>query len=762
MRRYLFLLILFSNIVTAQERPIGQWRSHMPYNTSVSVTGSNATVYIATEYNMYSLGIATEELSTYTKVNGMSDIGMQRIAYDETTGSVVLAYRNSNIDVFRNEQFFNIPDLKLKTVTGTKTINDIYTENGQAYLATDIGIVVVDLDKVEVNETYTFTRNSQNIPVKSFTASGNTFYAATDQGIYKASKSNPSLQDFSVWQPIDQERNFIAIESLGDRIFTAIVDSFFAIENDTLRFLYESDSSYSNIVKGIDGVWLIESTTATSRTKTYKINKDYLLIDSIFYLGYSRELKEYSDPDSTKWVASSSEGLLKRTRKGDPFGTPRPEGPSSVGSFDIIASDKELIVAHGGYSDTYVPSGNGSGFSTYKDGEWTSYRVYDYPPFADSVFDITNVFKDDDGTIYAGSTQSGLFILKTDGSYEYYKQNSFIDPSVTGGNLFRVSGIAKDQNNYIWITVLGGIPNELVAIPPGGGEPYSFTVPISRPLTNAAAHIVVDDLNQKWYAAPRGGGLVVYDDNNSPENPGDDRYINLQAGEGAGGLPNNEVFCIVPDREGAIWIGTADGIGIVNCPGQVIDRECEAEKRVVQFDQFAGYLFQGEQVRTIAVDGANRKWVGTNNGIWLISESGDEILERFTKDNSPLPSDIIQNIAIDQTTGDVYIGTEQGLISYRGTSTEGGTENSELITFPNPVPSNYTGTIAIKGFVENADVRITDISGQLVYRTQALGGQAVWNGRDYTGKRPQSGIYLIFATNKDGTQTKTGKLVFMQ
>ena len=168
-------------------------------------------------------------------------------------------------------------------------------------------------------------------------------------------------------------------------------------------------------------------------------------------------------------------------------------------------------------------------------------------------------------------------------------------------------------------------------------------------------------------------------------------------------------------------------------------------------------------MQTIAVDGANRKWIGTSNGVWLLSpDAGNStIISRFTVDNSPLPSNRIQKIAVDGVTGDVYIGTDQGLMCYRGTATDGGVTNANVLSFPNPVPSGYKGTIAIKGFSSNADVRITDINGQLVYRTTALGGQAVWNGLDYKGHRPQSGVYLIFSSNTDGTQTYAGKLVFM-
>src|SRR5690606_4729290 len=226
---------------------------------------------------------------------------------------------------------------------------------------------------------------------------------------------------------------------------------------------------------------------------------------------------------------------------------------------------------------------------------------------------------------------------------------------------------------------------------------------------------------------------------------------------------SNNTISLAKDKDGSIWVGTDNGIGIINCPEFALAGQCEAELRVVQYDQFAGYLFENEAVKAIAVDGANRKWIGTNNGVWLLSETGDKILKRFTTENSPLPSNIIFDIAIEPQTGVVYFGTEYGLVSYRGDATEDEEGNEiELITFPNPVQSNYHGPIAIKKVNENAEVRITDISGQLVYKANATGGQLVWNGLDYTGHRPQSGVYLIFTTNRDGSETQKGKLIFME
>jgi len=344
----------------------------------------------------------------------------------------------------------------------------------------------------------------------------------------------------------------------------------------------------------------------------------------------------------------------------------------------------------------------------------------------------------------------------------YSATHTIFDASVVLGG-YPIAGLAFDNNNNLWVTMFGA-PHELY-VKTTAGNWYSFQLPYSRNIPYSGGPIVVDDNNRKWYlcwdGGSGGGGIIVYDDNYTPDNPSDDKSRNLTSGVGYGNLPSNKTLSIAKDKNNNIWVGTDNGIGIINCGSSVFDG-CDAQIPIVQYDQYAGYLFAGEIVRSIAVDGANRKWVGTDNGVWLLSPDASKIIYRFTQDNSPIPSNHVQKIAIDPTTGDVYIGTELGLVVYRSTATEGGTTNKDVKTFPNPVPGSYKGTIAIKGLVANADVRITDISGQLIYRTTALGGQAVWNGMDYTGHRPQSGVYLIFVTRADGTETYVGKMVFLQ
>jgi hypothetical protein len=240
----------------------------------------------------------------------------------------------------------------------------------------------------------------------------------------------------------------------------------------------------------------------------------------------------------------------------------------------------------------------------------------------------------------------------------------------------------------------------------------------------------------------------------------DDKWKYFRVGKGSGNLPSNEVFSIAKDKNGFIWIGTAAGIGIVQCPEQVFEAGgCEAILPVVQQDQFAGFLFQNEEVKTIAVDGANRKWIGTRNGVWLVSEDGDKIIYRFTEDNSPLLSNDIKKIAIDPQSGEVYISTFKGICSFRSTATDAQEHTSKILVYPNPVPPGYNGTIAIRGVTNNATVKIAELNGRLVFQTRALGGQAVWNGRNYKGDKVASGVYLVLIKDDNGTERQVGKIV---
>jgi ligand-binding sensor domain-containing protein len=217
------------------------------------------------------------------------------------------------------------------------------------------------------------------------------------------------------------------------------------------------------------------------------------------------------------------------------------------------------------------------------------------------------------------------------------------------------------------------------------------------------------------------------------------------------------------DQSGAIWVGTDRGIGIIQCGADLFSAaKCDASLPVVQQDNFAGLLLANEVVNDIKVDGADRKWVATKNGVWLLSADGQKVVYRFTNTNSKLLSNQVFSIVVHATTGEVFFMTAAGICSFRSTATRALQEIKKPFVFPNPVPSGYTGAIAIKELPNNAWVKITELDGRLVYQTRSLGGQAIWHGKNYKGERVNSGAYLIIVSNQDNTDQVAGKIFFIK
>ena len=764
-RIYSFLVLLIvTTAAMGQDKPIGYWEAHLPYNTALGVATNGNMLYVACTQAFFTYDPAKQQITTYSKVDGMNDVGMECIGYDQATATAILVYQDGNIDLFKDNTFYNIPDYKLKTVAGAKIVYQIYTENGMAYLSTSLGVLVVDLTKKEVLSTYQYIINNQFVAVNGFTHAGSYFYAITAAGLYRAPTTNPELQNFQVWQLIDSTHvgalAFANITTVDSALFLSNTDSVFTFRNDTMRAVYASAKSILHIDADSSKLLIAEYQSYAGDVKI--MDSAYHIIDSFNAPGKTMQIT--GTLDGSIWLADAFNGLLKRTAVNNVTAIV-PDGPSDPNSSDIYAKNKQVLVAHGGYNDLYVALNNGDGFSSFDGSKWSQYKRYSYSPLGDSVTDFVAIAKDEaDGTVYAASFTRGLFVLKTDGSYKLYDQGSFLDPSLPNAsvNYYQVAGLKFDANDNLWLTMFGSA-HELYVKPAGGDTWYKYQVSYSRPYPFPGGPIVIDDNGQVWYASLDGGGVIAYNPNGTFADPTDDISIHFTTGVGFGNLPSNTTLSIAKDNTNNIWVGTNNGIGIISgCSATTANEICDAQIPIVQYDQFAGYLFAGENVHAITVDGGNRKWVGTDNGVWLLSPDASAIVYRFTQDNSPLPSNHIQKISIDGVTGDVYIGTDAGLMTYRSTAVDGGTTNSSVITYPNPVPSGYTGTIAIKGLVANADVRITDIDGQLVYRTTSQGGQAVWNGMDYKGHKPQSGVYLIFVTNSDGTETYTGKMVFMQ
>lgn len=744
------LLSLFAQQAMAQQVPVGQWQSHFSFQSAGSVEIVGDKVYAARS-GLYAYSVSDNDFTHYTKVNGLSDVNIQFIRYDASTANLLIVYQNGNIDLLNEGQVSNMPDIRNLNITGSKKINSVYFKNKLMYLCTDFGIVVLNPVRKEIKESYVLQDASEIIKVKGLTSFQGKFYAATTNGLFVADENNPVLQNYANWvktSSLALQHVFTHQGSLYATSDTLV----YSIAGTVLTPTYQSRAPITKVRSGALDIYLCIQSEDVRMIAM--LNAAGTAIDSVGNIN-PNDVAEYN-PNQI-WEADEWEGLIRLSNRKDKQAV-NPNGPYTATGFKLTAAGNDLYVCAGGHSG-WIASLNSGGISRYRNGEWNWYNRFVGTPGMDSVIDIMDLAVDKRNQyIYAASYGGGLLEIHPDNTTTTYKENGFIQSQIGNPGANIIAGLAFDAKNNLWMSNYSA-PQQLV-VKKADGSWQHFAFPYSTG-EKSAAQLVIDDAGQKWLVAPRGIGIFVLNDNNTIDNKNDDANRLLTTGSGNGNLPNNNVLSIAKDRNGKIWVGTNDGIGIFNCPESVLETGgCDAELKIVKYDLNAGLLFQRESVNSIAVDGANNKWIGTNNGVWLISDDAEKIIHRFTKDNSPLPSDEVNSIAILPESGEVFIATNAGMVSYRSEATEGHSDNSDLLVFPNPVPSGYSGMIAVKGLVENSDVRITDVAGQLVYRTKAQGGQAVWNGRNYLGDRPRTGVYYVFVTNTDGTQTGVGKFVF--
>ncbi len=344
---------------------------------------------------------------------------------------------------------------------------------------------------------------------------------------------------------------------------------------------------------------------------------------------------------------------------------------------------------------------------------------------------------------YTGSYFEGLVEVDGDQLKLYNEKNSTLQLATGDPTRVRVLGLSPDVEGNLWVTNALAMDDRPLSVLSPDGVWKSFNLDCNFTFL---MDIVVDGAGYKWARlGDDGAGLLLFDEGDI-ENETDDQCQFFSAANS--NLQNNDVTSLAADLDGDVWVGTTAGIVIFECGGNAFDEECNGSRRIVVGDDGnPGYLFETERIEAIAVDGANRKWIGTSSGVYLLSETGEDELLHFTAENSQLLDNTIYDIACNQETGEVFFATNKGIISYQGDAVEGDrTHEQTFEVFPNPVRPEYDGPITIRGFSRDATVKITDVSGKLVYETKALGGQVIWDGRDYNGRRANTGVYLIFAT----------------
>lgn len=758
---FLILFCCFSTCLPAQQliAPIGLWKEYLPYNSTIDLAAGNGKVFAATPYSLFSVALADNSIERLSRVTGLSETGISAICYDNTQEKLFIAYSNSNIDILYRNDIINVPDIKRDNIIGDKTIYGIYPFEKNYYLSTGLGVVVIDGERYEVKDSWFIGNGGQQVKVNSFASDATMFYAATEQGLKRAFRNAGNLADHSQWEMLSGSNGLPP----GACKNVLVVQNNLIAEAESKLWIWNGNSW----IIWYQDDWPIVSATVSEnklllcQRKTNGESRILILNNAGSVERTVTQVEPLSSPrraillQNDPWLADQFGGLTHFTASS--YEQYKLNSPEATASGEMTVYNNTFYATAGEVNEAWNYQYNGNGIYILKEGEWTNINRYRYAQI-DTLLDyITIAIDPKDESIWAGSFGGGLLHITQPLSFSIIKAGVLL-PAIGDPESYRVSGLAFDKDGLLWLSNYGAAQPLLAKKQDGSWT--RFSVPFLLP-ENGLTQIVTDDDNYKWIVAAKSGGLLCYDPG-TVENTGDDHWKKFGAGAGNGNLPAADVLCIAKDKNGFIWAGTANGIGVIQCPGQVFTGQgCEAIWPVVKQGNFAGYLFNGQQVRSIAVDGANRKWVATDNGVWLISATGEEVIYQFTETNSPLLSNLVKKITINGQTGEVFFATAKGICSFRSTATEGGERNENVLVFPNPVPPGYAGTIGIRGLVNNAIVKITELGGRLVFQTRALGGQVVWDGKDYRGRRISTGVYLVLVSNDGRTENTAAKIVFI-
>lgn len=760
----LFFCFLYVSKLSAQNLAIGQWRVHLPYTKGQSVAVAGNKIYCAAEDALFSYNKEDNSIATYSKINGLSDIGTSVIRYNAQYSVLLIGYENANIDLVYGNEIINISDIKRKNILGSKSINDVTFIGKYAYLSCGFGIVVVDLERREIKDTYYIEPNGGNMNVFGIAFDGTDLFAASDSGIYRININNPSINFYSAWTNILEKESgyqYNQILYFNNKIFINVHN----VSNDHLK-VFENNVWTTPGISVYDTRRLRVANDKLVLTASYDVKVYDTNLQSVISVGQSTYpclIKDaYLDEGGVLWIADNNKGLVKINNFTPEFIVP--DGPKSKLSADLQIVNDQLWVGHATRGRKWSSSYSGEGFSTFVGDKWTTYNRSNLTsPIVsmDTLYDFMSVAIDNRNTnhVFLGTHGTGILEMENGVVKNYYNEaNSTLQSALGNPGSCETGGVLFDKDYNLWVA------NSSVAAPllerKNDGTWQSFTFPGGVPSNPSTGEMIIDSYGQKWVDFNE-QGILVYDETGTI---GNTKYKFLTTDEGKGHLPSNDVRSIAEDKDGQVWIGTAAGVAVFYSPASILsdNTNFDAQQILLLQDGSYQYLLATEVVTSIAVDGANYKWIGTeNSGVFYMSPDGTRQIAHFTAEDSPLLSNNISCIAINQKSGEVFIGTDRGIISIRGFATEGDEVCKDTYVFPNPVYHDYAGAITIKGLITNSNVKITDVSGTLVYETTSLGGQAFWDGKNFKGEKAHTGVYLVFCSDSEGKNSCMTKLLLI-
>jgi hypothetical protein len=769
--KFLVLFFLMMASFSFAQLPMGSWRLFTPNNSPRDIVSNEKKVFVAFQNGLLEYDVESGEKDLWTAANYLSDINLTALCYAPVSNTVLVGYANGNIDLIENNVLFNLPALAIANVFGDKRINKMVYHEGFVYVATGIGILKVNPERREVADTYYPFSSAQTIKDVAFV--GNTIYALSNSTIRYANANSPALADFTQWQtlsgvPQNTGGEFVNLINFQNELFLSFKTPYITYATDT-------------IYKRVNDVFEVQSEFNNKEIYKLHVDQNKLLVSMDLLLQVFDEnmdiveqIYQYNEGEAIRpnaaliigvehYIADDKFGLVK-ARNSFLHEKIQFEGPFRNSFFALDNKKGKLLVAGGGLAGNN-PSNNTSGVYMFEDEKWNYLHGTNAPLMAQNTFDCISVSIDpNDLNHFAIGTfsQRPLFEVRDGKTIDafYDGSNSNLELATLNNGTYNVAKLFFDDNSNLWISQ--SFSTAPLKVKTKDGLFLSMNMGVQH-----NAKIIKDlsiDFNGYKWVASRGGGLTVFNDNGTLLDPSDDEFRHFGTSEGNGNLPSSEVRAVAVDFNNDIWIGTDKGLRILYNSSRVFNNAQvpDAQPILIEFEEEIERVLGDAAITKIVVDGGNRKWVATeSSGVILFESDGRNEVYNFNTTNSPLISDFVLDIAINENTGEVFFVTENGLQSFRSDASKSDFDYKDVHVFPNPYRPDFTGVVTIQGIVFNSEVNITDVAGNVVYKTVSNGGTATWNGQTLRGEKAASGVYQIWTANVSGKGRYVGKFVLI-
>lgn len=760
MMKKIYFVLFFMLIQLSSAQNNLSWQGYFSFNEIKDISESSTSFFAASENALFSKNSATNILKTTTTVDGLSGQTISAVYHSESFKKTIIGYENG-LMILVNEtdgSILKVVDIINKQLSSSlKKINHFMEHNGLLYVSCDFGIVQFNLNTSKFGDTYFIGNNGAETSVKQTAYFNGYIFAATASGLRRAESTNANLIDFNQWTVVNTG-DWSSVETLDTELI--------AVNNTGYVHRYNS-SAFVGFVQlpqpAVDLKARNHNLFITTGNTVYVYNNQLILNRQISNTQVLDDTVNFTCTTAVGnqiYIGTKDKGLFSSNlNNAGAFENNTPFGPLRNNIFSMDVTPNVLWAVYGDYDTYYNPYDLDSyGISRFNTSGWLNIpysEVYDAKSITKIIVNPSN-----EKQVYASSFFSGLLRIENEvPNFLYNEKNSGLETLTYEGPTYidvRINGTAFDKSGNLWITN-SRIKNGLKVLRTNGQwNSYATSSVLSNAENTSYGNIVIDQNSVKWIATSN-EGVIAFSENGNV-------FKKITTGSDAGNLPTTDVRTVALDTKNQLWIGTGKGLRVLsNVSSFQSDNQLKANSIIIMEDGVAQELMYEQFITSIVVDGANNKWIGTaDSGVFMVSPNGQETKYHFTINNSPLPSNTVNDIKINSKTGEVFIATTKGMISFKGIATGSNEDLNNVYVYPNPVRPSYAGTVKVAGLIDKANVKITDIEGNLVYEITSSGGTIEWDTTAFGKYKVASGVYMVFISAQDGSETKVKKVMIIR